>query len=115
MATKKTKEAEPKEAKAKAKKVTEPEPKEEVKEEPFDENAFWEELVPFKAIYDGDKYKDDIFVGVNGKSWLIKRGEEVMIPRKVLAVIEDAERQKAEAAKAQDAYFENMAARNKEM
>lgn len=107
MATKK-KEAEPKkEVKAKT--------KPEVTEETFDEKAYWKELVPFKAIYDGDKYKDDIFVGVNGKSWLIKRGEEVMIPRNVLAAIEDSERQKAEAAKARDAYFDNMAARNKEM
>ena len=72
MATKKPKEADPKEVKA---------------PEPVDEKAYWEELVPFKAIYDGDKYKDDIFVGVNGKSWLIKRGEEVMIPRNVLAAI----------------------------
>lgn len=103
MATKK-KEAEPKEVKA-----------EEVSPEPKDEKAYWEELVPYKAIYDGDKYKDDIYVGVNGKSWLIKRGEEVMIPRNVLAAIEDSERQKADAAKARDAYFDNMAARSKEM
>jgi len=54
--------------------------------------------VPFMAMKDNDKYKDDIVVSVNGKAWQIKRGMKVMIPRYVLYAIEDAERQKMSAA-----------------
>ena len=32
------------------------------------------ELVPFFAFRDNDKYKDDIFVGWNGKGYQIPRG-----------------------------------------
>ena len=41
------------------------------------------ELVPFFAFRDNDKYKDDIFVGWNGKGYQIQRGKQVMIPRGV--------------------------------
>jgi hypothetical protein len=41
------------------------------------------ELVPFTAFKDDGKYKDDIFVSVNGRRWQIKRGVEVKIPRYV--------------------------------
>ena len=43
------------------------------------------ELVPFFAFRDNDKYKDDIFVGWNGKGYQIQRGKQVMIPRGVLS------------------------------
>lgn len=36
--------------------------------------------------------KDDVFVGVNGKTYLIKRGEEVSVPRCVAKVLERKER-----------------------
>lgn len=55
------------------------------------------EKVPFYAIYDGERYKDDIVVTINGKSWQIQRGENVMIPRFVFNAIMDAERQKRAA------------------
>lgn len=51
------------------------------------------ELVEFEAFYDGDKYKDDIFVAVNGRRWQIKRGVKVMIPRYVYEVIKNSEEQ----------------------
>lgn len=35
--------------------------------------------------------KDDVFVGVNGKTWLIKRGEEVELPAYVAKVLERRE------------------------
>lgn len=35
--------------------------------------------------------KDDVFVGVNGKTWLIKRGEEVAVPECVAKVLERRE------------------------
>lgn len=56
------------------------------------------ELVEFEAFYDGDKYKDDIYVAVNGRRFQIKRGVKVMIPRYVYEVIQNsAEQDKATA------------------
>ena len=37
--------------------------------------------------------KDDVFVGVNGKTWLIKRGVTVEVPRYVADLIERSESQ----------------------
>ena len=76
----------------------------EIKEKQVDLN----ELVPFEAFKDNDKYKDDITVIVNGKIWRIKRGEEVMIPRYVYNVLKQSEKQDRAAAyyaeAKQDAY-----------
>ena len=41
--------------------------------------------------------KDDVFAGVNGKSWLIKRGEEVEIPWNVAKVLERQEKMLSQA------------------
>ena len=38
-------------------------------------------------FYDGDRYKEPRFVGINGMTWLIKRGEPVEVPVEVAAVI----------------------------
>ena len=46
-----------------------------------------EKLVPFRAFKDDGRYKDDIFVSVNGKRYQIKRGVEVMIPESVYEVL----------------------------
>ena len=45
------------------------------------------ELVPYTPFYDGHEYKDDLVVGINGKRWQLKRGEEHMIPRYVYNAI----------------------------
>lgn len=67
-----------------------------------------DELVPFEAFKDNDKYKDDLTVIVNGKIWRIKRGEEVMVPRYVYNVLKQSEKQDRAAAnfaeEKQDAY-----------
>lgn len=60
---------------------------EEVKETPKSEKEYWNERVPFRAFRDSGKYKDDIFVGWNGKGYNIKRGIEVMVPRAVRDII----------------------------
>lgn len=36
--------------------------------------------------------REDVFVGINGKTWLIKRGEEVEVPRNVAQVLRRKER-----------------------
>lgn len=71
-----------------------PEPVEETEEDA----DYWNERVPYTAFYDGDKYSDDISVKVNGERYLIKRGERVMIPRKVRHVLENADKQKTYSA-----------------
>ena len=38
-------------------------------------------------FYDGDKYKEPLFVGINGMTWLVKRGEPVEVPVEVAEVI----------------------------
>lgn len=46
-----------------------------------------EETVKFALFRDDDRYKAPLFVGVNGRSYLIKRGKEVEIPKSVYEVI----------------------------
>ena len=41
--------------------------------------------------------KDDVYVAVNGKSYLIKRGEEVEVPEYVAEVLKHSEEMEAKA------------------
>lgn len=77
------------------------EKKETVMQEKVKDN---EELVEIELFYDGDKYKDDVFVQINGKSILIKRGEKVKVPKKYARVIEQSIQQKAAAADTMNRY-----------
>ena len=54
-----------------------------------------EKLVKIRIPRERDR-QDDVFVGVNGRTWLIKRGVEVEVPECVAEVIRNSE--KAEAA-----------------
>ena len=54
---------------------------------------YWNEKVEYEAFYDGDQYKDDISVMVNGKRFLIQRGKKVMVPRYVVHVLENQAKQ----------------------
>ncbi|XBX08866.1 hypothetical protein QMP26_18695 [Enterocloster clostridioformis] len=49
-----------------------------------------EETVKFALFRDDDRYKAPLFVGVNGRSYLIKRGKEVELPKSVYEVIMNA-------------------------
>ena len=62
-------------------------------------NAYMNEYVEVELFRDNDKYKDDVFVGVNGENCIIKRGERVKIKRKFAQVLEHSMAQKKEAAK----------------
>lgn len=74
---------------------------------------YLEELVEIMLFKDSDKYSDDLIVTLNGKNYQIKRGVNVMVPRKVKLVIEDSMKQAGLAAdyeeEAQQQYkeFEN--------
>lgn len=49
-----------------------------------------EETVKFALFRDDDRYKAPLFVGVNGRSYLIERGKEVELPKSVYEVIMNA-------------------------
>ena len=61
--------------------------------------AYMEEYVDVKLFKDNDKYKDDVFVGVNGENCLIKRGERVKIKRKFAEALDHSEHQDYETSK----------------
>ena len=44
-------------------------------------------------FYDGVRYKDPLFVGINGLNWLIQRGVDVEVPVEVAEVIKNMEAQ----------------------
>ena len=57
-----------------------------------------EELIPIQLFKDKGKYKDDVFVAVNGERILIKRGVPVMVKAKYAKVLERSIIQDAETA-----------------
>lgn len=57
---------------------------------PVGKEAQGEKMVPIRLFKDNEKYKDDVFVAVNGRSFQIKRGETVMVPDYVAAVLEQS-------------------------
>lgn len=62
------------------------------------DKAKGEELVEIKLFKDSGKYKDDVFVSVNGETIAIKRGERVKIKRKFVEVLDNSERQDYETS-----------------
>ena len=59
---------------------------------------YWNERIPCTAPVreDGETH---LFVCVNGRTFLIERGVEVMVPRYVVCAVEDSARQRASARK----------------
>ena len=49
------------------------------------------ETVAVKLFRDNDRYKDDVYVAVNGQNCVIKRGEWVNIKRKFALVLDQSE------------------------
>lgn len=80
------------------------------------EKAWLEEKVLIQLFKDKDRYKDDVYVCVNGERLLIKRGENVEIPRKFALVLEQSARQDVATANLIDqkstAFAAEAAARN---
>lgn len=62
------------------------------------EDAYWNELVEVKLFKDNSKYKDDVYVAVNGENCVIKRGERVMIKRKFAHVLDNSDMQDYETS-----------------
>jgi hypothetical protein len=55
--------------------------------------------VKVKLFKDGRDYKDDVFIQINGRSYLIQRGVEVEVPEAVAEVLKRVEAYRAEADK----------------
>lgn len=62
------------------------------------EQAYLEEYIAIKLFKDNDRYKDDVYVAINGKNCVIKRGEWVKIKRKFALVLDQSEIQDSKAA-----------------
>lgn len=63
----------------------------------FDLKAYYNEPVSFELFKDNDKYKDDVYVAVNGKRFQIKRGVKMTVPRYVKIAVDAADEQKGRA------------------
>ena len=59
---------------------------------------YWNESVKVKLFRDNNKYKDDVFVSVNGENCVIKRGIDVEIKRKFAAVLDNSDLQDYETS-----------------
>ena len=61
--------------------------------EEIEQEKYWNEEVVVELFEDGGKYKDDVPVSVNGKTWVLQRGVPVKVPRFVASVIDNSEKQ----------------------
>lgn len=61
--------------------------------------SYYNELVEVELFKDNDKYKDDVFVAVNGVGMIVPRGVKVKIPRKYAIALENARKQEHFAIK----------------
>lgn len=50
-----------------------------------------EERVCVRLLYDGDKYKEPVFLQINGENCLVQRGVPVMIKRKFAILLEQSD------------------------
>lgn len=71
---------------------------EEQKKKAEEEKAYYNELVEVKLFKDNNKYKDDVFVAVNGENCVIKRGEKVMVKRKFAELLDCSDLQDYETS-----------------
>lgn len=71
-------------------KVTEEKTQTNVSQERKKANEALQKRVKVKLFKDGEKYKDDVFVSINGVAMQIKRGVEVEIPKAYADVIEQS-------------------------
>lgn len=71
---------------------------EEQKKANEEQKAYYNELVKVKLFRDNNKYKDDVFVAVNGENCVIKRGEEVLVKRKFAEVLDNSDLQDYETS-----------------
>ena len=74
---------------------------------------YLEERVPVMLYKDGEKYKDDVVLAINGEKIQIKRGATVYIKRKYMSLLENQYRQQMVATNLQDQLAEEFAGSTK--
>ena len=57
-----------------------------------------EEMVKIRLFKDNGRYKDPVFVGVNGRNWMVQRGVDVEVPACVAEVLDHSATQDGLAA-----------------
>ena len=70
---------------------------EEQKKKAEEEAAYYNEEVEIELFKDNGKYKDDVFVAVNGVGMVIPRGTKYKVKRKYLEAIENSIKQDIKA------------------
>ncbi len=58
---------------------------------PAELEAYLNEYISVKLFRDNDKYKEPVYVAVNGQNCVIKRGEWVKVRRKFALVLDQSE------------------------
>ena len=71
---------------------------EEQKKANEERKAYMNELVEIRLFKDNNKYKDDVYVSVNGENCVIKRGLPVKVKRKFALVLENSDMQDFETS-----------------
>ena len=71
---------------------------EEQKKANEERKAYWNELVEVKLFKDNNKYKDDVFVSINGENCVIKRGVRVKVKRKFAELLDKSDLQDYETS-----------------
>lgn len=61
---------------------------EEQKKADAERKAYWNEYVEVSLFKDNNKYKDDVFVSVNGENCVIQRGKKIKVKRKFADVLD---------------------------
>lgn len=69
-----------------------------VSEEAKKADDYWNEYVDIQLFKDSGKYRDDVFVAVNGETCLIQRGVPVKVKRKFAETLRRSMKQKNETA-----------------
>ena len=70
----------------------------EAKKNVSEAEAYLNEYVSVKLFRDNDRYKDDVYVAVNGQNCVVRRGEWVRIKRKFAMVLDQSEIQDMQTA-----------------
>lgn len=78
-------------------------------------NAEMEKYVTVKLFKDSGKYKDDVFVAVNGEGCIIPRGVPVQIKKKFAAVLEQSDMQDYQTAQYMEAEAEKFVEASKQL
>lgn len=68
----------------------------------FDVEAFLEAPVKLRLFRDGDRYRDSMYVAINGQNCLISRGEWIWVKRKYALVLDQSEIQDMRTASLQE-------------